>query len=261
MSIFILGRVMINCLQIFRIRICKYAFLFGNLCYNMTPREGVKVQPVDSEIAKIIKKQLIERCTFTKTGMSEVDDFLEFVRKDISFIRKNLGVRHQGYVDDAAELAYRFVLSTIPQTKGMFKTYRYVELRELALLEREIYGASSRMNMECSFIPTITPDDFVKRLELLGMKKGTVLMNPSLRRAHELLSRIYFEAYPASKSQIANIIYCSQEYALIVFQNIDLVGGMEYIFEVEKRFDKELERIQSIANSHVARRESMTKVR
>ena len=220
----------------------------------MASREGVIVQTIDSEIASMIKKQLVEGCTFIKTGVGEVDDFLEFVRKDILFIRKNLSAHYQSYVDDAAELAYRFVLSTVSQAKGMFKTYRYLELRELVLLEREIYEKSICFESSCSFISVISPDDFVKRLELLGMKKGTVLMNPLLRSAHELLSRIYFEASLMSKSQVADIIYSSQEYALVVFQNIDLIGGMEYIFEVEKRFNRELERIRSITDSHVKSR-------
>ncbi len=204
------------------------------------------MKKIDNNLAAKIRTQLVEEGTFSKTGIEEIDDFLEFIRKDIAYINKYN--RRTGQILSLAQIAYEFVVSTLSKSKKTPKTYRNAQLNALVSLEKEIYLPITCRSQNKTIKLVMTPEDFVARMELMGMKKGTVLMNPALKDAYDLISYICNNPYHEGDLHIAHIIYWAQNYVHIIFQVVGLVGQEKFLNEATDDFYEELVKINRSVN-------------
>ncbi len=208
-----------------------------------------------------LKEQIeysLKRGMNIKIGIPDLDTFLGYIRRDISYANANLYKEvAEVYISRFIDLAWRTACYWVNDVKIAVR----VDLDVLVALEDEMYSDEARKPLEKNLSEIgIAREDLVSRLELYGMARGTVLCNYGLAQADEMIGRIYEHPYEGCEVQIARIVKAAQSYASNIFRYINLIGWEELFGQEELGLFTRLRAIDKSIKAHQHRCESLKKM-
>ncbi len=200
-------------------------------------KRNVKVE----ERAKVVKILLEDHGAYEKTGIKQVDMFLNFLSRDIQFLKsklcwaKNMGESgtfeyesDEAMVEELALLGYRFVKHAFRnENKPITLFYMHMSLKQLGKFEKYLYSKPSKRKDATGL--WLGKKAYFGRLEMLGLDRSAIMEISSLKCIADIITKIELASFPRRDSYIAALIVAAQDYVVSLLGNKDVEEAEEIL--------------------------------